>query len=157
MTGGLILLSAGLTESALGQPAVPASAPAAFTPGDGTLGPPAKNWVLPLFTDKEGFRAMTIRGSEAQAVGAKRIEITNLNITAFIGDATARVDAVLLAPSAHFFPDDKRAAGEKNVRFIRDEMEVTGERWTFSQTEKRVLIDSNVRVVLHAQLPAILK
>lgn len=135
----------------------PAPVPARLSPGDGTIGPPAKNWVLPLFTDKEGFRSMTVRGSEAHAVGAKQIDITDLNITAFSGDATARVDTMLLSPAAHFFPDEKRATGEKSLRFIRDDMEITGERWTFLQNEKRVLIDQNVRVVLHAQLPAILK
>jgi hypothetical protein len=29
---------------------------------------PAKNWVLPLFTAKEGFRSMTLRGSEVKPV-----------------------------------------------------------------------------------------
>lgn len=133
------------------------SPPPALTPGDGTLGPPAKNWVLPLFTDQEGYRLMTLRGSEAHAVGANRIDITDLNITSFSGDASARVDTLLLSAAAHFFPNEKRATGEKSVRYIRDDMEVTGERWSFVQAEKRVLIHQNVRVVLHAQLPAILK
>ena len=129
----------------------------AVSASDQTVGPPAKNWVLPLYTDKEGFHTMTLRGSEAHAVGPKRIDITDLNITAFSGDATARVETMLLSPAAQFYPDEKRATGDKTVRFIRDEMEITGVRWTFLQTEKRVLIDQNVRVVLHAQLPAILK
>src|SRR5689334_23166382 len=63
----------------------PVPAPAAVTPGDGTQGPPAKNWVLPLFSDKEGYRVMTLRGSEAHSVGANRIDITDLNITSFSG------------------------------------------------------------------------
>jgi hypothetical protein len=149
----LPLLALLAASAASAQPAEPAPAAA----GDQVVGPPAKNWVLPLFTDKEGFRAMTLRGSEAHAVGAGRIDITDLNITAFSGDAAARVDTVLLSPAAHFFPDAKRATGEKSVRFIRDEMEVTGERWSFDQGEKRVLIDQNVRVVLHMPLHAILK
>ncbi len=122
-----------------------------------TIGPPAKNWVLPLFTDKEGFRSMTLRGSEAHAVGANRLDITDLQITTFSGDAAARPDTILLSQSAHFFANEKRATGEKSLRFIHDDMEVTGERWSFDQGAKRVLIDQNVRVVLHAQLHAILK
>src|SRR4051794_37849917 len=27
---------------------------------------PAVNWVLPIFTDKEGYRSMTLRGSEVR-------------------------------------------------------------------------------------------
>lgn len=152
MAGSLLVASICLVV-AHAQPAAPAN----LTPGDGTVGPPAKNWVLPLFTDKEGYPVMTLRGSEAHAVGVNRIDITDLNIFAFSGDAIAHVDTILLSPAAQFFPDTKRASGDKSVRFIRDEMEVTGERWTFLQAEKRVLIDQNVRVVLHVQLPAILK
>ena len=100
---------------------------------------------------------MTLRGSEAHSVGSDRIYITDLSITAFSGDAAARVETVLLSPVASFFPDARRATGEKSVRFIRDDMEVTGERWSFAHVEKRVLIDRNVRVVLHLPLHAILK
>jgi hypothetical protein len=147
MTGSLVVASVCLVDSLAQSPAS----------ADQAVGPPALNWVLPLFTDKEGFRTMTLRGSEAHAVGSDRIDITDLNITAFSGDATARVDTMLLSPAAHFFPDAKRATGEKAVRVIRDDMEVTGERWSFDQVEKRVLIDRNVRVVLHVPLHAILK
>jgi hypothetical protein len=150
----LAFLAAGV---ACAQPPAPTTVPAAAAPGDATVGPPAKNWVLPLFTDKEGYRSMTIRGSEAHSVGSDRIDITDLNITVFSGDAAARVDTMLLASFARFFPDEKRATGERFVRLIRDDMEVTGEAWSFNQTEKRVLIHQNVRVVLHTPLPAILK
>ncbi len=156
MTGSLVLASVCLLEAHAQSPA-PAAAPITATPGDGTVGPPAKNWVLPLFTDKEGYRSMTIRGSEAHSVGDDRIDITDLNITTFSGDAAAVVDTVLLASFARFFPDEKRATGEKFVRMIRDDMEVTGEEWSFNQGEKRVLIHKNVRLVLHSPLPAILK
>ena len=153
MKSPLQLLTLFAATIACAQPGVSTGA----TPAGEVIGPPAKNWVLPLFTDKEGYRSMTIRGSEAHTVGEKRIDITDLNITAFSGDATARVDTLLLSSSAHFFPDEKRATGEKSVRVIRDDMEITGENWTFLQADKRVLIDHNVRVVLHASLPAILK
>jgi hypothetical protein len=137
--------------------AQPGASGGAASSADQAVGPPAKNWALPLYTDKEGFHTMTLRGSEAHSVGTNRIDITDLNITAFSGDAAARVETMLLSPLAHFFPDKNRATGEKSVRVIRDDMEITGERWTFVQAEKRVLIDHNVRVILHAQLPAILK
>ena len=146
-----------LVSVAAGVVCAQSPAPASVTPGDGIAGPPARNWVLPLFTDSEGYRAMTLRGSEAHAVGADRIDISGRNITAVSGDVAARVETLLLSPTAHFYPNEKRAAGEKSVRFIRDEMEITGERWNFHQVEKRVLIDQNVRVVLHAPLHAILK
>jgi len=116
---------------------------------------PAKNWVLPLFTDKEGFRSMTLRGSEARTPAANRIDVVDLNITVFSGDATARVESVLLSAQASFFPKDNRATGEKSVRLVRDDIEVTG--WTYDRTTQTVTILKNTRIVFRAQLNDILK
>src|SRR3954467_12679521 len=87
---------------------------------------PVKNFVLPLFT-REGPRAVTIRGTEARRPSANRIDITDLNLTRFSGDAAQQVDDVLLAPSASFFPDQNLAKSNGAFRLIRDEMEMTGE------------------------------
>ena len=119
--------------------------------------PPAKNWVLPIFTDKEGFRSMTLRGSAVQPVGANRIDVSDLNITVFSGDAAARVDSVLLSQSASFFPKTNLATGEKNVRLIRDDLEVSGEGWSYDHTSKKISIKTNTRVVFRAELNDILK
>lgn len=119
--------------------------------------PPAKNWVLPIFTAKEGFRSMTLRGSEVRPIGTTRIEVTDLSITVFSGDAAANVETMLLSPAASFLPKEKRASGEKSVRLIRDDIEVTGEGWTYDHDGKKVSLARNVRVVFRAQLNDILK
>ena len=118
---------------------------------------PAKNWVLPLFTAKDGFRSMTLRGSEVRPLGTTRIEVTDLNITVFSGDAAAHVETILLSPAAVFLPKEKRATGEKSVRLIHDDIEVTGEGWTYDHEAKKVSLDRHVRVVFSAQLNDILK
>jgi len=147
----LLLPFALLASTALqAQAPVASSAPA-------PAGPPAKNWILPLFTDKDGFRTMTLRGSEVRPVGPDRIDVADLSITVFSGDAAARVDTVLLSPAAKFFPKENRASGENSVRLIRDDIEVTGDGWSYEQVAKRVFIATNVRVVFRAQLKDILK
>lgn len=118
---------------------------------------PAKNWVLPLFTAKEGFRSMTLRGSEVKPVGTARVEVVDLSITVFSGDAAANVETMLLSPAASFFPKEKRATGEKTVRLIRDDIELVGEGWAYDHEGKRVSLARNVRVVFRAQLNDILK
>lgn len=127
------------------------------TPAAPVTGVPAKNWVLPLFTPKEGYRNMTLRGSEVRPVGTAQIDVTDLNITVFSGDAAAHVETVLLSPAASFFPKEKRATGEKSVRLIRDDIEVTGEGWVYHHEAKTVSLARNVRVVFTAQLNDILK
>ncbi len=124
--------------------------------GEAAAPAPAQNWVLPLFSDKEGHRTMTLRGSEVRPLG-HRIAVTDLNITIFSGDAAARVDSILLSAEAVFSPKENRATGDKAVRFIRDDIEVTGTGWTYDHAQKKVSLRENVRVTFAAQLNDILK
>ena len=117
---------------------------------------PAVNWVLPLFTDAEGYRSMTLRGSEVRAIG-RTIAVTDLSITIFSGDAASTVDSILLSPSAVFLPEENLARGDKSVRFIRDDIEVTGVDWTYDHSVKKISLQQNVRVTFSAQLNDILK
>ena len=119
--------------------------------------PSAKNWVLPIFTDKEGVRSMTLRGSAVQPVGANRIDVTDLNVTVFSGDAAARVESVLLAQSASFFPKTNLATGEKHVRLVRDDFEISGDGWSYNHASKKISLKQNTRVVFRAELNDILK
>ena len=117
---------------------------------------PAVNWVLPLFSDKEGYRTMTLRGTEVRPTG-QTVTVTNLNITIFSGDAAARVDSILLSPAAVFFPKENRVSGDQSVRFIQDDVEVTGTRWSYDHRAKKVSLRENVRVTFRAKLNDILK
>jgi hypothetical protein len=134
-------------------PVAPAATPPSNEP---TFSSPAVNWVLPLFTDKEGFRSMTLRGSEVRPIG-RSIAVTDLSITIFSGDAATTVDSMLLSPSAVFLPKENLARGDKSVRFIRDDIEVTGVGWTYDHAAKKVSLQQNVRVTFRAQLNDILK
>jgi len=117
---------------------------------------PAFNWVLPIFTDKEGYRSMTLRGSEVRPFQGG-VTVTDLNITIFSGTATPVVDSMLLSPVARFMQKENRASGDKSVRFIRDDIEVTGVGWVYDHDLKKISLQQNVRVTFRAQLNDILK
>jgi len=123
---------------------------------DIAVAPPARNWTLPLFT-REGFRQMTLRGDEVRPMTSDRIDIIGMNVTVFSGKADGRIDSVLLSPEASFLINEKVASGQKTVRLIRDDIDVTGEVWTYSYNEKKVLISKHAHVVFHSALPDILK
>ncbi len=122
-----------------------------------TVTAPALNWVLPIFTDREGYRSMTLRGSAVRPSGNGSIAVVDLNITIFSGEAAPKVDSILLSPAATFFPKESRASGEKAIRFIQDTIEVTGADWTYDHAAKKVSINRDVRVTFGAQLNDILK
>lgn len=151
-----LLAAAGCALGCLPAASAQAPAPAAPEPAADRNSAPAFNWVLPLFTDKEGFRSMTLRGSEVRPVG-RNIAVSDLSITTFSGDAAARVDSILLSPSAIFFPKENRATGEKSVRFIRGDIEINGSDWTYDHAAKKLSLRREVRVTFQAQLNDILK
>ena len=117
---------------------------------------PVKNFSLPTFT-KEGYRAVLLRGNEALFTSAQQIDVTGMQLTLFTGDATNRVETVIVSPKARFFPERTVATGEQGVRVLRDDVEMFGTMWTYDQNEKKVVLDGNVRVIFHAELKDILK
>lgn len=117
---------------------------------------PAKNWALPLFTP-EGYRTATARGSQARATNDRHFEVMDLNLTFFSGTATNTVDAVILSPVATFQPNEKIAHGENHVRYIRDDLEAAGTRWTYWHADKKISLDGNVRVIFRAEIKDLLR
>jgi len=133
-----------------------ASEPVAPAPRPQPAAAPAHNWVLPVFSDREGHRLMTLRGSEVRPAEDK-ITIRELMVTVFTGDAAAKVDSVLMTPLAVFEPGRNLVSGDQSVRFLQDDVEVTGARWTFDQGAKKVSIGENVRVTFRTKLNDILR
>ena len=117
-----------------------------------TLMHPDVEWV-PLLAE-----GPSLRGTEARTFSAERIDIIDLNITTFNGDATAKVDSILLCRElASFFPNEKIVRGESTVRLMRDDLEITGEQWTYDHAAKKVSLARHARITFKAQLPDILK
>ena len=130
-----------------------AAAPA--TPPDAGLAALNQS-TLPIFT-KEGYRSLLLRASGMDIISAARIELTEMNLSAFSGDKTERIESILLAPSATFLRTEDIVRGEKSVRFLRDDLEASGTKWVYNHREKSISMDGNVRVVFHAALKDILK
>lgn len=128
---------------------------AALTAGPLGSETPVSGFRLPTFT-ADGHRSMLLQGTSA-LVGAKSIEVQDLNLTLFKGDAANTIETVLLSPAAVADLDAETLHGDGPVRVIHDEVEVTGHGWAYDHTLKKVSITSRVRVVFNAPLPDILK
>ena len=120
------------------------------------INPTVKNWSQPLFT-KEGFRKMTLHGDQMKPVTRNELNVVNLNVTVFTGDASAKVTSVVLAPTATFLVSENIAKGKDHVRLIRDDLDISGDDWVYDVEHEKVSIARNTRVVFHEQLPDILK
>jgi len=117
---------------------------------------PVKDFALKRFT-QAGPLDLVLRGTEASYPSADRIDIIDLNLTRFSGDASQRIEDILLSEAATFLPNQNLVLGDKSVRVIRDDMEMTGEKWSYNHAEKKVSIGKNVRVVFKTRLADILK
>ncbi|HTJ77771.1 MAG TPA: hypothetical protein VL357_02140 [Rariglobus sp.] len=139
----LLLLTGGSSLFADSTPEIKSSAP-------------IKNFRLPTF-DKNGFRTSFMRADEATIVTNTQIDAKNMNLTLFTDDGSGRIDCILISPSATAYTDKQIVKGRESVRFMRDDVEVTGDHWTYFHQEKRVLIENNAHVTFRDELKDIIK
>lgn len=116
---------------------------------------PVSNFKLPTFTN-EGHRSMLLQGTEA-LVGSNRVELTGMNLSIFTGDRRNLVETIILSPVAVADLETDVISGKDTVRFIRDDLEITGSDWRYDYRQKKVSIARQSRVVFQAQMPDLLK
>ena len=121
-----------------------------------TAGAPVADFRVTTFT-KEGYRSWLLSGSQGVYVNQNQLDVTELNLTVFVGDASNRIDSIFLSPAATAFVNDRQVRGPGPLRLITDDFEATGEDWFYDQAAKKVSIRKNVRVVFHAELQSILR
>lgn len=115
---------------------------------------PIVNFRLPTFTP-EGHREWLVRGTEARMRSLKEVDVRELTLTVFTGDASDKVSTMILAPVAKVLPEERTVTGPDTIRVINDELEANGADWRVHQTgEKSVEISMrrNVRVTFRAEL-----
>jgi hypothetical protein len=133
-------------------PGSPAATPPPTSPA------PVENFRIPVFSD-DGFRLWFLRGSAIQPLGNDQVEVKDLELTAFSGDARDRVESVLLSPVARVDTAKRVASGESTIRVIdyAENLEGTGTGWSYDQKQKRVSIKKNANVTFRAELKDLLK
>ena len=120
---------------------------------------PVVNFRLPTFTP-EGYREWLVRGSEARMHSTKEIDVRELTLTVFAGDATDRITTMILAPVAKVLPDDRTVTGAETIRVLNDELEASGADWRVHQPAEKTVemtMRRNVRVTFRAELKNLLQ
>ena len=120
---------------------------------------PIINFSLPTYTNPEGYRNWLIRGSEARLTEPNVIDVKELSLTVFSGDASNRIDTMMLSPAARVLTEEQVITGESSLRVINlnDGFEATGEGWKYTHKNKTVVLTKKVRVVLRAEFKNLLK
>jgi|NGEPerStandDraft_6_1074524.scaffolds.fasta_scaffold08096_3 hypothetical protein len=121
-----------------------------------TANAPVINFRVSTFT-RDGFRSWLLCGAEGTYVNDTQLDVVDLNLTVFAGNASNKVESVFLSPSAVALIGAGRVRGPKELRLITDDFEATGEDWLYDHRQKKVSIHRDVRVVFHARLNDILR
>jgi hypothetical protein len=117
---------------------------------------PIKNFRLPTFTEA-GHRHVMINAAEARLPDPARIDLREMMLTLFTGDASEQIEAMLAAPSATFIPATLLATGTETVRLERMDLTVTGADWSYDHPAKKVVIRRDAHVTFRAEIGDILK
>jgi hypothetical protein len=121
-----------------------------------TVNAPVVDFRVPTFT-REGYRSWLLRGAQGIYVNETELDVVDLDLTVFAGNASNQVEKVFLSPSAVALINEGRVRGPTTLRLITDDLEATGEDWLYDHRQKKVFIHRNVRVVFHARLNDILR
>ncbi len=130
--------------------------PAALSAPQVTATAPIKNFRLPTFTE-EGHRHVMLVAEEARLPDPSRIDLKEMMLTLFTGDASEGIDSLLAAPSATFIPATLFASGSETVRLERSDLTVTGADWSYDHPAKKVVIKRDAHVIFRSPLGDILK
>lgn len=117
---------------------------------------PVKSYSISFFSDL-GYHNLHVKGATADVSDPEHIVVTGLTLTIFTGDESQRVETVILSPQAVLEPEPQRVTGPSTVRLVRDDLELTGEDWTYEHAAKRILIRRNARILFRAPLADLLK
>ena len=120
-----------------------------------TVNAPVINFRVPTFTGE--FRSWLLCGAEGVYVDDSRLDVVDLNLTVFSGDASNRIESVFLSPSAVALIGESRVRGPGALRLITSDFYATGEDWLYDHRQKKVSIHRDVRVVFHARLNDLLR
>ena len=121
-----------------------------------TAGAPVTDFRVTTFT-KEGYRSWLLSGTKGVYVNQDQLDVTDLNLTVFVGDAANHVDSIFLSPAATALVNAGQVRGPGSLRLITDDFEATGEDWFYDHGAKKISIHKNVRVVFHVELQSILR
>lgn len=119
---------------------------------------PIRNFRLPGFTN-DGFRTWLLRGSQAHYVGNHQVEVKEMTLAIFSGDASDRLVTMILSPVATVHTADLVACGGDTIRVIHytEDFQITGRDWRYEHKQKRVSIAKDVNVTYHAEVKDLLK
>lgn len=119
-----------------------------------------KNYIRYPAFNAQGYRTHLIHGAQAKIHGTEQVDVTDLSFTQYPGDGSTVVITRITAPSASIVDatgPNPTISGKESVRLsYENELEASGDDWTYNHAHKKIIIRKNARIVYQAPLKNIL-
>ncbi len=120
------------------------------------LNAPVENFKLPLFNE-QGFRAWYLRGKQGIYTAEKEVKIVGMDLQQYSGNEADQVIALMKSPEANMRLNPLVASGPGEIQIESDLFKAVGEDWIWQGSEKRLIINNNIKVVINAEIGDIIR
>lgn len=112
---------------------------------------PVKNFHLPMFGEN-GYRTWELSGEEGRYLSSEKIQVTQMKLRIFSGDAKSTLENRIESPQAMLFVNKNIAIGEGPIQILNDRYRVDGQRWYWDGKNKSVVVSQKASVVFYQGL-----
>ena len=109
---------------------------------------PIKNFQLPMFGEN-GYRTWELSGAEGRYLSADKIEVSQMRMKVFSGDAASTIDNRIESPLATLFVSKNIAIGEGPIKITASSYRIDGERWFWDGKIRSVVVSKKASVIFY--------
>lgn len=117
---------------------------------------PIINFQIPRFSP-EGKQILLLKGAKGWRFSDGHYEIQDMFLHYFGTPKETGPATILKSGLARFHPDKQQAEGEKGVEIHRGDIDMWGDRWTYDNNARKVVIDGHVKVIFPSQVGDLIK
>lgn len=109
---------------------------------------PVKNFQLPMFGEN-GYRTWELSGDEGKYLSADKIEVKQMRMKVFSGDAASVIENRIESPLATLFVSKNIAIGQGPIRISASNYRIDGERWFWDGKTRSVVVSQKASVIFY--------
>lgn len=112
---------------------------------------PVREFSLPRF-GKDGYKIWNLKGSEGYYINEERIDVVNMILCIFSGDARGEVETCIESPQASIFIKQNQARSDETLQINNLSYHIEGEKWIWDGNQKKIVVQQNVHVTFNQEL-----
>lgn len=109
---------------------------------------PVKNFQLPMFGEN-GYRTWELSGDEGRYISADKIEVSQMKMKVFSGDASSTIENRIESPLAMLFVSKNIAIGQGPIRITATTYRIDGQRWFWDGKTRSVVVSQKASVIFY--------